>query len=727
MPLSTLPDALTSGAELLNRLPLGVSIYRLDDPDDALSFRLIYGNPASSEITGLDLASEVGRLLIEIAPDVEETGILDAYLEVVRTSEPRDLGTIEYGDDRIARSTYAVQAVPIDEGAVAVVFDDVSDRHEVLALREAQEKLAQQEDRSRTLLDALGDVIFVYPLRPDGPGSFIAFNAAAVSRYGYSADELREMSIADIIDTKRFDAGMAVEELRRERKGQFESVHRTRDDHRLYMSTSARLVEYDGQLCVVSLSRDDANRRQFRRDIARANRVLEDAVAERTGQLEAFSEDLKILHSITTADHASAEARYDAYLAAGCEMFDLPVGILAATPFDATTGKRLYRLEAIVSPDPSVQPGLTIPIQEAFCDAVVNSGATVAYADAADDVPDHPACTDRGFRAYIGSPVIVDGEMFGTLNFISPEPRPGGFTATERDLLEVMTQAVGRQISLDRAERSRIEAETLYRSVLESASEGIYGLDREGKTTFVNAAAVEMTGWTVPEQVGSHQHDLIHHHRPNGKPYPAADCLIYATLQDGKPRTCETEVFWRKDGSAFPVSYAVTPILEDGDVAGAVVLFRERLPEVLAAGDADRAVALLRSVMSATPDGVMAFTAVRQEGAVVDFEIILVNPRAGEILGRPPAGMIGHRLLDVFPGTVEAGLFAMYAGVADGDGPSSVVVPYDTDGLSGSFRVSVVPLPSEDGVIITFADVVEAELLDIDLEALADGPGPDDL
>lgn len=726
MPFSSLADPHSPGADLLDRLSLGVSVYRLEDPDDPRSFRLVYSNPASGAITGLDVASELGRRVTDIIPGADDMGILGTYAEVLRTGQSRDLGTIEYGDERIERSTYAVQAVPMGTDSVAVVFENVSDRREIRALREVQEKLAKEEDRSRTLLDAIDDVIFVYPLGPDGPGRFIAFNVAAVGRYGYSADELRTMSIADIIDTGRFDSTVALEELRRERKGQFESVHLTRDRQRIYMATSARLVEYDGQLCVVSLSRDDADRRQFRRDIARANRVLEDAVAERTGRLEAFSEDLKILHGITTAVHPSAEARYDAYLAAGCEMFDLPVGILAATPFDMATGKRLYRLEAIVSPDPAIQPGLTIPIQEAFCDAVVNSGETVAYADASDDVPDHPACVDRGFRAYIGSPVMVDGELFGTLNFVSPEPRANGFTAVERDLLEVMTQAVGRQISLDRAERSRVEAETLYRSVLEAASEGIYGLDREGRTTFVNAAAVEMTGWTVPEQVGSHQHDLIHHHRPDGKAYPAADCPIYATLQDGKPRTCETEVFWRKDGSAFPVSYAVTPILEHGEVAGAVVLFRERQPEVIAAGDADRAVALLRSVMSATPDGVMAFTAVRQEGAVVDFEIILANPRAGEILDRPPAGMIGRRLLDVFPGTVEAGLFAMYAGVADGRGPASVIVPYNTDGLEGSFRISAVPLPSEDGVLITFADVVDAEILDIDPGALLGAAGPDD-
>src|SRR5690606_37946778 len=77
------------------------------------------------------------------------------------------------------------------------------------------------------------------------------------------------------------------------------------------------------------------------------------------------------------------------------------------------------------------------------------------------------------------------------------------------------------------------------------------------------------------ELIGQSQHDLIHHSRPDGSPYPAKDCPIYAAYRDGTVHHVDDEVFWRKDGSSFPVEYTSAPIREDGRIAGAVVTFRD--------------------------------------------------------------------------------------------------------------------------------------------------------
>ena len=111
--------------------------------------------------------------------------------------------------------------------------------------------------------------------------------------------------------------------------------------------------------------------------------------------------------------------------------------------------------------------------------------------------------------------------------------------------------------------------------ILDSAGEGIYGLDREGKTTFVNPAAELMLGYTEEELVGKPQHSLIHHSYPDGTHYPREQCNIYAAFKDGKIHRESEEVFWRKDGSCFPVEYFSTPILENGEVIGAVVIFQD--------------------------------------------------------------------------------------------------------------------------------------------------------
>jgi diguanylate cyclase (GGDEF)-like protein/PAS domain S-box-containing protein len=112
-------------------------------------------------------------------------------------------------------------------------------------------------------------------------------------------------------------------------------------------------------------------------------------------------------------------------------------------------------------------------------------------------------------------------------------------------------------------------------AILECAGEGIYGLDRDGKTTFANAAAVRMTGWSPDELLGKLQHSVIHHSRPDGTHYPREACPIYAALQDGEVHHIEDEVFWRKDGTSFPVAYTSTPLKRDGVSVGAVVIFQD--------------------------------------------------------------------------------------------------------------------------------------------------------
>lgn len=112
--------------------------------------------------------------------------------------------------------------------------------------------------------------------------------------------------------------------------------------------------------------------------------------------------------------------------------------------------------------------------------------------------------------------------------------------------------------------------------ILNSAGEGIYGVDLEGKTIFANPAATEMIGWKVEELIGKYQHNLIHHTKPDGTPYPQEECPIYTTFRDGKVYRVEDEVFWRKDGTGFPVRYTSAPIRDrHGKLIGTVVIFED--------------------------------------------------------------------------------------------------------------------------------------------------------
>lgn len=112
--------------------------------------------------------------------------------------------------------------------------------------------------------------------------------------------------------------------------------------------------------------------------------------------------------------------------------------------------------------------------------------------------------------------------------------------------------------------------------ILNAVGDGISGVNKSGITTFVNPAMERLTGWSASELIGRFQHDLLHHTRANGIPYPKHECPVRDTFTNNEPRFVDDEVFWHKDGSSFPVEYFSTPIHgDDNEVLGAVIVFRD--------------------------------------------------------------------------------------------------------------------------------------------------------
>ena len=110
--------------------------------------------------------------------------------------------------------------------------------------------------------------------------------------------------------------------------------------------------------------------------------------------------------------------------------------------------------------------------------------------------------------------------------------------------------------------------------ILESTGEGIFGIDLKGYCTFVNKSAIEMLGFD-PLQSNKKIHELIHHSYPNGENYLVEDCPIYKALITKNICIKDDEVFWKADGTSFPVEYSSSPIIEKGEVKGGVVTFTD--------------------------------------------------------------------------------------------------------------------------------------------------------
>lgn len=109
--------------------------------------------------------------------------------------------------------------------------------------------------------------------------------------------------------------------------------------------------------------------------------------------------------------------------------------------------------------------------------------------------------------------------------------------------------------------------------LLESTGEGIFGIDMDGRCTFINRAGAEQLGYAPAEVLGHNMHELAHHSHAGGAHYPEHLCPIFNAFRKALPCRIDTELFWRKNGSAFAVEYSSYPIVEGDVVQGAVVTF----------------------------------------------------------------------------------------------------------------------------------------------------------
>ncbi len=179
------------------------------------------------------------------------------------------------------------------------------------------------------------------------------------------------------------------------------------------------------------------------------------------------------------------------------------------------------------------------------------------------------------------------------------------------------------------------QSEAFIRLLLDSTSEAFYSVDTTGTTTLCNNAFVTMMGFSSAEEaIGRKLHDIIHHSHADGTPYLRTDCPIYRAAASGEPARVSNEVFFRLDGTAFPVEYHVEPLIRDGVLQGAICTFID-VTERRAAEEALRqSEALLQTVARAMPNHV--WTA-RPDGVLDWF-----NDRAFDYTGMNRSELTGE-------------------------------------------------------------------------------------
>ncbi|MDW8324461.1 MAG: PAS domain S-box protein [Burkholderiales bacterium] len=130
--------------------------------------------------------------------------------------------------------------------------------------------------------------------------------------------------------------------------------------------------------------------------------------------------------------------------------------------------------------------------------------------------------------------------------------------------------------ALKQAEAEARRSEQKLRTILDCLGEGVYTLDGHGRLTYINAEGARMLGYSAEELDGCQLHELIHHHRPDGRPLSAAECPIHLAMREGRIYRSDDEVFFRKNGKPLPVKVTGAPLPGEGGMAGSVAVFSDR-------------------------------------------------------------------------------------------------------------------------------------------------------
>ena len=197
------------------------------------------------------------------------------------------------------------------------------------------------------------------------------------------------------------------------------------------------------------------------------------------------------------------------------------------------------------------------------------------------------AVGQEGVVAMLVVPIRLGDRVEGLLHVANRSPRP----FADRDeviLLRLADQAAiairnaqmfaHERVLRTQAETAEARSRTLshrIRSLLESTGEGIYGVDLDGRCTFINAAGARMLGYKPEELLGKGMHETMHHTRRDGSPYPEGECRLVEVRRTGRGVRLDDEVLWRRDGTSFAAEHSSSPIIEGQKITGAVVTFVE--------------------------------------------------------------------------------------------------------------------------------------------------------
>lgn len=283
-------EALASlSTEILKGMPVGMMLLHLENPKDPRTFKIVDINPAAATLTGAALEDLRGKTLGDF-PGLLQTQLPVSCLEVLRSQEPRNLGEITYGDERIREGIYTVQVFPLSHDFLGVVFENVTEQ------RRSQRALRESEERFRLLVQGVQEYA-IFQLDPQG--TVVSWNAGAARLKGYRAEEIigKHFSVfypKDDVQNGKPEHNLA--EAARAGQAQ-EEGWRVRKDGSLFWANVLITALRDAQGNLrgyAKLTRDMSQQREREEALKRAKELLELRVEQRAAVLTRVNEELRV-------------------------------------------------------------------------------------------------------------------------------------------------------------------------------------------------------------------------------------------------------------------------------------------------------------------------------------------------------------------------------------------------------------------------------------------------
>lgn len=446
------------------------AIYAVDT-----EWRIEYMNEQMADRVGRDPETVVGTVLWEEFPTITGTKLEEQYRTAMETGEP--ISFEQYLEEPFDYWV-KVRAFP-DEDGLTVFSREITDE------RERQQEL----ERNEAILQKIHDVVFV--INEDGRIQFA--NSAAARVLERSRESLEEERLSGIVSSRVSDSDArefksAVTETLQEIDGDGGVTGLYDFDLQLGLRVGTKRRVFDVRLTPFQSTMN-------RQVLVVARDVTEQSQAR--NQLKRERDALRELQTVMADSELSTDDRLTELLEVGCQTTGLEIGIISKIEGDK------YTVRSVHTPDGSIETGDRFDLESTYCEVVVAQDSVCAFSDAISaGKSSHPAYQQFELESYIGVPLVVDGNRYGTLNFSSPTTRESEFGTLERTFVELLAELVSSELSRDRSRTELEQTNQRLESLIEAAPLTIMEIDRDGEVLLWNRGAEQMFGWSREEVVG---------------------------------------------------------------------------------------------------------------------------------------------------------------------------------------------------------------------------------